>query len=113
MLHGLILLKDAADLALGRLESMMSLLGHDKIDLLKMDIEGAEYAVIPDILNSSPPAGGAEQLLVEFHHRFPGKGVKEPFPASKPLGKAGLRSFHISENGEDWGFGREEGEVIS
>lgn len=101
----------AIEVQVRRLGSIMSLLGHEKIDLLKMDIEGAEYAVIPDILNNSPVAGGAEQLLVEFHHRFSGKGIKDTLRCIEALEAAGLRSFHISENGEDWGFAREEGRV--
>ncbi|WP_185245026.1 FkbM family methyltransferase [Citrifermentans bremense] len=101
----------AIEVQVRRLETIMLLLGHDKINLLKMDIEGAEYGVIPDILNSSLVAGGAEQLLVEFHHRFPGKGVKDTIFCIEALEKAGLRSFHISQNGEDWGFAREDGKV--
>ena len=34
-----------------------------------MDIEGAEYDVIDDILNSNIRI---HQILVELHHRFPG-----------------------------------------
>ncbi|WP_224982615.1 FkbM family methyltransferase [Geomonas agri] len=101
--------KNAIEVAVYRLETIMSLLGHDRIDLLKMDIEGAEYGVIGDILTSSPVAGGAQQLLVEFHHRFPGKGIKDTNACIEALAKAGLHSFHISESGEDWGFVRNMG----
>lgn len=101
----------AIEVVVHRLETIMSLLGHERIDLLKMDIEGAEYGVIEDILNCSPVAGGAEQLLVEFHHRFPGKGIKDTNACIGVLEKAGLRSFHISESGVDWGFIREHRKV--
>lgn len=42
-------------------------LGHDHIDVLKMDIEGSEYQVLESILRSGIPV---VQLLVEFHDRF-------------------------------------------
>lgn len=42
-------------------------LGHHHIDVLKMDIEGAEYEVLEDILNTSIPI---DQILVEFHDRY-------------------------------------------
>jgi len=41
--------------------------GHDHIDLLKIDIEGAEYEVIDDLLKRRLPV---KQMLVEFHHRI-------------------------------------------
>ena len=42
-------------------------LGHAKIDILKMDIEGAEFDVIDSIINSTLEV---KQILVEFHYRF-------------------------------------------
>jgi FkbM family methyltransferase len=48
------------------IQDAMRLLGHHKIDLLKMDIEGAEYEVIDSILNHQIEVG---ILLVEFHAR--------------------------------------------
>lgn len=89
-----------------RLDTIMSMLGHEKVDLIKMDIEGAEYGVIGDILGSSPVAGGAEQLLIEFHHRFPGKGIADTKGCIEVLQQAGFRSFHISPAAVDWGFVR-------
>jgi FkbM family methyltransferase len=54
-----------SDLPVKRLQTFMHELGHDHIDLLKMDIEGSEYAVIPDILKLD-----IRQILVELHPRF-------------------------------------------
>lgn len=42
-------------------------LGHKHIDVLKMDIEGEEYAVIDDILSTGI---SIDQILVEFHDRL-------------------------------------------
>jgi len=49
---------------LATLHEIMVSLGHDRIDLLKMDIEGWELGVLPQ---ASDPALGVEQLLVELH----------------------------------------------
>jgi hypothetical protein len=42
----------------------MDELGHDRIDLLKLDVEGAEYAILDDLLKVGlrPPV-----LCVEYH----------------------------------------------
>ncbi len=47
------------------LPTIMRELGHDHIDLLKMDVDGAEYEVI-DGLESNPLRIG--QIALEFHH---------------------------------------------
>lgn len=46
-----------------RLTTLMRDLGHNRVDLLKIDIEGAEYAVLRDILRAAVPVGA---LCVEF-----------------------------------------------
>lgn len=52
-----------------KLKTIMQKLNHSKIDLLKMDIEGSEFAVIPDILSDEIMPS---QLCVEVHKRFLG-----------------------------------------
>lgn len=47
------------------LATLMQRNGHDHIDLLKIDIEGAEYGVLDDLLRRKLRVG---QVLVEFHH---------------------------------------------
>lgn len=42
---------------------------------------------------------------------FPARGVKDTIFCIEALEKAGLRSFHISESGEYWGFMREHRKV--
>lgn len=86
------------------LKTIMSSLGHARIDLIKMDIEGAEYAVVGDMLNAETVAGASEQLLIEFHHRFAGKGIGDTKACIRALKKKGFLSFHISPNGEEWSF---------
>jgi FkbM family methyltransferase len=47
------------------LATLMKKNGHSQIDLLKIDIEGAEYEVLYDLLKRRLPV---KQVLVEFHH---------------------------------------------
>jgi FkbM family methyltransferase len=58
---------EAVEAPVRRLITLMAELGHPRLDLLKMDIEGAEYRVLADVLRSSIRPG---QILVEFHHRW-------------------------------------------
>jgi FkbM family methyltransferase len=46
------------------IENIMKELGHKHIDVLKMDIESAEYDVIENILNAKI---SITQILIEFH----------------------------------------------
>lgn len=84
-----------------RLSTLLRELGHDRIDVLKMDVEGAEYDVFDDILG----AGIAiRQILVEFHHRFPNVGVQQTVNATAKLRRAGYDLFAVSDNGEEYSF---------
>jgi FkbM family methyltransferase len=47
------------------IQALMERNGHDHIDLLKMDIEGFEYAVIDQLLRQRLPV---RQICVEYHH---------------------------------------------
>lgn len=84
-----------------RLATIMKMLKHDTIHLLKMDIEGAEYDVLSDLLSSEIRV---DQLLVEFHHRWPSIGVQKTRAAIRDLKRAGYRIFDISANGEEYSF---------
>jgi FkbM family methyltransferase len=84
-----------------RLAEIMSRNRHEKIDILKMDIEGAEYSVIDDILKSGI---NVQQLLVEFHHRFPNYGIKKTRQTIQKLRNAGFGLFHVSDIGEEFSF---------
>jgi len=84
-----------------RLRTLMEMLGHTKIDLLKMDIEGAEYEVIDDFLAEDLPV---KQLLVEFHHRKPWIGASKTSAAVSSLTGKGFRLFRVSPGGEEFSF---------
>lgn len=81
-------------------------LGHQRIDLLKIDIEGTEYDVIDDLVRSDLEV---RQLLVEFHHRFEGVGRARTARAVRQLKEAGYRIFSISPSGREYAFIRTQG----
>lgn len=75
------------------LDTMMRQLGHGRVDLLKIDIEGGEYGIIGDIEKA---AGRIGQLLVEFHHCYRSVPLSRTAEAVERLRGAGFRIFHIS-----------------
>jgi FkbM family methyltransferase len=93
--------RPAIEVAVHRLGTIMKMLGHEQIDLLKMDIEGAEYGVLVDMLACGIPV---KQLLVEFHHRWPHLGVEKTKQAIRDLNAVGYRIFSVSPSGEEYGF---------
>jgi FkbM family methyltransferase len=54
------------------MKTIMNKLEHDSIDLLRINIEGAEYEVFDSMLDSGIYP---KQIIVEFHHRFPNIGI--------------------------------------
>ena len=81
-----------------RLATVMRELGHPRVDVLKMDIEGAEYEVIDDLIASRVEVA---QVLVEFHHKLPGVGYEPTRRALRQLHSAGYRVFHYSAKGTE------------
>lgn len=77
-----------------RLSTILPELGHDRIDLLKIDIEGGEYNVIDDFLADEIHAG---QLLVEFHHNYATIDYQQTRDTLGRLKQEGYRIFSISE----------------
>ena len=84
-----------------RLPTILPMLGHKRIDLLKMDIEGAEYAVIRDLLEAKIEIG---QLLVEFHHRWRELGIEATRQTIRALNDAGFEIYHVSPRGDEYSF---------
>ncbi len=81
--------------------TMMEKLGHTKVDLLKMDVEGAEYDILEGLQQAAHPP---QQLLVEFHHRFPGIGKERTAAAIAGLARMGYKIFDVSQTGREIGF---------
>ena len=84
-----------------QLSTILAELGHTRIALMKMDIEGSEYRVIEFLGRTDiRPV----QLLIEFHHRFQGVGLKETQRSLQQLRQMGYKLFSVSESGEEFGF---------
>lgn len=87
-----------------RLETTMQRLGHETVDLVKIDIEGAEVSVIPEIAAMSTRIG---QVLVEFHHRMAPDlacGMQETRHAIQLLSEAGFVLFNVSPRRLEYSF---------
>lgn len=85
-----------------RLVTTMNQLGHTQLDLLKIDIEGAEYAVIDDMLQSRL---NVRQFLVEFHHRVGDRqSLESTRIAIEELRRSGFRLFSVSSSGHEYSF---------
>lgn len=92
---------NAISVPVKRLKTIMKELGHGQVDILKMDIEGAEYDVIDDISKSDIRP---KQILVEFHHRFPGAGIKRTKEAIDKLRAMDYLLFSISATNKEFCF---------
>ncbi len=83
-----------------RLGTIMAELGHVKLDLLKMDIEGAEFEVVNDLLNCRLTV---DQLVVEVHPRI-GYVFGRSWRLVRSLRRAGFRLFAISDQLCEYSF---------
>jgi FkbM family methyltransferase len=92
--HKLVDESNAVEVLLKEFKDIVSDLGHRHIDVLKMDIEGSEYAVMEGILNSGIPI---KQILVETHERFFDDGLEKGKKFFKQLHDHGYRIFAISD----------------
>ncbi|MCS7084742.1 MAG: FkbM family methyltransferase [Bacteroidia bacterium] len=87
------------------LDAIMRELGHDSIDVLKMDIEGAEYGVVDDLTNKKI---FPKQLLVEYHHdMYPGLTKPNTLDSIGKLRRAGYQLFHVSPTLREFHFIRQ------
>jgi FkbM family methyltransferase len=91
--------KGAQPLPVKRLGTIMRELGHDHVDLLKLDIEGFEYAVIEDMLANEIHPGC---IAVEFHHGMYGFDDQQTKAAVNALSNAGYGLFHVSGTGREY-----------
>ncbi|MEX0976858.1 MAG: FkbM family methyltransferase [Woeseia sp.] len=92
---------ESIDVPAVNLPAIAKRLGHEQIDLLKMDIEGAEYEVLDNLLQSTVKP---RQLLVEFHHRFSGIGPTRTAAMIARLEEYGYRLIAVSETGRELSF---------
>jgi FkbM family methyltransferase len=93
------------DVPLKCLPDILAELHHARIDVLKMDIEGAEYRVIASIADD-PLVGRIDQLCIEFHHRFDTIDVRQTREAIDHLSARGFEAAWVSNRGEEFLFVR-------
>ncbi len=84
-----------------QLSKIMKELGHSHIDVLKMDIEGFEYSVLPDIIESKLRP---KQLLVEFHHVMDGYSNEDTEKMITALTDYNYSLFHVSDSYSEFAF---------
>ena len=98
--------QEGVEVPVRRLSTLMRDVGHSRIDVLKMDVEGAEY----DVLRTLEEDGiYPTQLLVEFHHRFFPDGIERTRAAIQHLNELQYRLVAVSASGEEYTFVRETG----
>ena len=86
------------------LDSLLARAGRTDCDVLKLDIEGAEYALL-EALVANGRIQAARQVLVEFHHGVTGHSVADTQRIVSRLGATGHRLMHIE--GRNYIFRRE------
>jgi len=87
-----------------RLSTIMNSLGHRRIDVLKIDVEGAEFDALPDFLTSGIQI---DQLLVEIHYHFPSQSFRKGLALIDQIKSIGMRCFDVSPRGFEFSFIRE------
>jgi hypothetical protein len=88
----------AVELPVRSIPSVMAELGHERIDLLKLSVEGSEYELIDTIVGEGIPVGC---LCVEFAQPTPLERVRS---AVDRLDRAGLRLAHPELRPFYWKF---------
>lgn len=91
----------AVDAPVHRLVTLAGMLQLPAPDLIKMDIEGAEYAVLTDLMGGPIQP---RQILVEFHHRWREVGVRRTRDALALLRRHGYRIAEVAPNGMEYTF---------
>ena len=96
--------EDFIDAPAYTIQTIMEKLGHSQVDMLKIDVEGAEYLILEGLKSVT---NLPKQLLVEYHHRFPGVGKQRTADSISKLRNLGYKIFAISETGREVCFVQE------
>ncbi len=88
-----------------KLSTIMKEFNHTHIDLLKMDIEGAEYDVFEDLKNSKI-LENIEQICIEFHFRFKKTLLKRTLDIFSLLASYGFELIYAADNQEEFTFAK-------
>ena len=88
---------------------ILEMIGESHIDLLKLDVEGAEYDVFgSDEFRRCAPA--IDQICVEFHHRWKSRGTRSTLAAVRRLRELGFEcAWRSRTTNEEFTFVRSNG----
>lgn len=76
------------------LDTLLARAGRTEFDVLKLDIEGAEYELLATLIASGLILA-TRQVLVEFHHGVAGHSLADTHRIVTQLGAAGFRLMHV------------------
>jgi FkbM family methyltransferase len=86
-----------------RLSTIMWKLGHRRIDVLKLDVEGAEFEAVADLVTSGIEV---DQLLIEIHYQFRSRSFRMGLALIQRLKEYGMQCLHVSQRGFEFSFVR-------
>lgn len=76
------------------LDTLLARAGRTECDVLKLDIEGAEYELLAALIASGRLLA-ARQVLVEFHHGVTGHSLADTQRIVTQLGAVGFKLMHV------------------
>ena len=85
---------DAVTVKTVTLKKLLEATGRDRCDVLKIDIEGAEYDVL-DRLCDSGEIRQVRQLLIEFHHGVTHHDMAETQRIAQKIRTSGFKLIHV------------------
>jgi FkbM family methyltransferase len=88
-------------------KTMLDSNGHVSCDVLKMDVEGSEYAILQQLCTTGT-IHQIKQLLVEFHHFLPGLGARQTKLCVENLRNEGFKTCWISRTNHEYLFVRSD-----
>jgi FkbM family methyltransferase len=92
------------DVKLIDIDNVLKVIDQDRIDLLKIDIEGAEYELL-DSASFRNNATRIRVLCIEFHHRWDEFGVKATLEATSTLRYLGFECvWQARETNEEFTY---------
>ena len=89
---------ESINVQMHKFSTIVNQYGHDHIDILKLDIEGSEYEVMPEILESDVKI---QQICLEVHGRYMDNGENKSKKLLKLLNDYGYKVADVSRNQEE------------
>jgi FkbM family methyltransferase len=88
------------------MDALPDMIGTKQCDLIKLDIEGAEFDLL-DAPSFAQAAAPAKQICIEFHHRWPEFGRRRTDRAVRRLKDLGFSIAWVSASNEEVLFVRD------